>query len=135
LEAVGDAVSFSVGRVTAEVRIEEIQVRRDLDEVPIEVRDSAEIAELSPTTVRVTVRGPRRMVAALTAADLRVFADAGTDGAARLSAEVPAPAELVAIDPKIATLRLVTTPVAVATPSPAPAGKKGSRKEAAAKKP
>lgn len=134
LEAVGDAISFNVGRVTAEVRIEEIQVRRDLDDVPIEVRNSVEIAELSPTSVTVTVRGPRRMVTALTAADVHVFADAGTDGAARLSAEVPAPAELVTIDPKTATLRLVTTP-AVATPSPAAAGKKAPRKDAAARKP
>lgn len=129
LEAVGDLLSFSVARVTAEVRIEEIQVRRELADVPVEVRNTSDAAEVAPATVTVTVRGPRRMVTALAASDIRVYADAANgDGVTKLAAEVPAPAELIAIEPKTATLRIMRPTAVPDTPLAAATGKVAAKK-------
>jgi YbbR domain-containing protein len=134
LESTGDYLSYNVSRVTAEVRIEEVQVRRELEAVAVEVRNTTEDALVSPTTVKVTVRGPKRMVGAIEADDLHVFVDAAAgEGVSRLAAEVPAPAELISIDPKTAILTIVrTTPTAAHGP-PAGADNKGPGKRSSGK--
>jgi YbbR domain-containing protein len=133
LEVVNDALSFTVSRVAAEVRIEEVQVRRELIDVPVEVRNASTPVEVVPPTVKVTVRGPKRMVAALSPGDLQVYADAAAgDGVVKLAADIPAPAELIAIDPKTGNLRITDATPPAATPSPRAAGKPASKKSARA---
>lgn len=119
LESVGDYISSDVPRVTVEVRIEEVQVRRELEGVAVEVRNTTADATVSPDSVKVTVRGPKRMVAALEPADVHVFADASSgDGVSKLAAEVPSPAELITLDPKTVILTLIdATPTPAETPS------------------
>ncbi len=128
LESAGDYLSYNISRVTAEVRIEEVQVRRELEDVAVEVRNTSDDALVSPTTVKVTLRGPKRMVGAIEAGDVHVFVDAAAgDGVAKLSAEVPAPAELISIEPKTVTLTLLR---ATPTPSDTPPPVEGEKKPA-----
>lgn len=120
LESVGDYISTDVARVAVEVRIEEVQVRRELEGVAVRVRGTTEDAIVAPDTVRVTVRGPKRMVAAIESTDVNVFVDAAAgDGVAKLLAEVPPPAELISLAPKTVVLTLVpATPTPSGSPLP-----------------
>lgn len=122
LESVGDYLSFSTPRVDVEVRIEEVVVRREISDVPIEIRNASDEASVKPAKTRLTIRGPQRLVTALEPEDLQVYvdvdADAGT-GEVKLVADVPVPVELISMEPE--SVQLTITKAAPATAEPAAA--------------
>jgi hypothetical protein len=114
LESAGDFVSFSTPRVTAEVGVEEVVVRQEVADVPIELRNSANTAEVAPLVATVTLRGPKRTVAALESGDVRLFVDASEGGGVvKVTAELPDTVELISIHPKTVKLTVVSS-----TPTP-----------------
>jgi YbbR domain-containing protein len=132
LEPAGDYISFDVPRVAVEVRIEEVLVRREIQGLPIVTRNAVGEAVLRPAYVKVTLRGPKRLVSSLEAQDIQVYVDAslGEDDA-KIQVDLPASVELVTLEPRTVTLTLVlSTPTAAASSrSPAakiePAARKG----------
>ncbi|MBI3783401.1 MAG: hypothetical protein HY270_08360, partial [Deltaproteobacteria bacterium] len=62
LENAGDYVSFSANRVAVQVRIDEISITREFKKVPVVVRNAEDESVLNPSTVRVVVKGPKRLV-------------------------------------------------------------------------
>jgi len=132
LESTGDYLSYDVSRVTAEIRIEEVQVRREVEGVAVEVRNTTENAAVSPASVEVTVRGPKRMVGAIQSGDIHVFVDAAAgEGIAKLLAEVPEPAELVSIEPKMVMLTVQRTTPTPTDRAASEAGAKGPKRKRA----
>ena len=103
LDSLGDYVSFSADRIAAQVHIEEVSVTRDLKRVPIELQHAASGFRLVPEAVRLTVRGPKRLLNSLKVTAGMVSVDAASDDAAdhmvKPSVELPAGIELVAMDP------------------------------------
>jgi YbbR domain-containing protein len=62
LEPSGEYVSFSASRVAVQLRVEEILVTREFRRVDVEVRNAPFPASVSPKSVTVTVRGPKRLL-------------------------------------------------------------------------
>lgn len=111
LEPAGDYFSFSVPRVEAEVRIEEVVVRREIKGVPIGIRNAAGDASVVPDRTTLTLRGPQRLVSSLEPNDLQVYVDASDgSGEASLIAEVPEPVELVSMKPEVVKLTVSGAP-------------------------
>jgi len=103
LEPAGEYLSFSAARVAAQVRIEEVAVTRELKGVPIEVRNAAERYRVIPDHVRLTVRGPKHLVANLELDEGAVYIDAEGVGVGahvvKPSVELPAGVSLVTLEP------------------------------------
>jgi YbbR domain-containing protein len=103
LEPAGDYISFSANRVAAQVRIEEVQTTRDFKAVAIEVRKAGTPYRLTPDRVRVTLRGPKRLLNTLELAAGAIYVNADGipvgDHIVKPAADLPAGVELVALDP------------------------------------
>jgi len=109
LEPVSDYLSFSAGRVAVQLRIDEVLVSREFKRVPIEVRNADYAVRLVPEQLRVTVRGPKRLVDMLEMDHGAVYIDAKRDDpgeyAVKPTVDLPTGVELVSSDP--ATVQLV----------------------------
>ena len=103
LDSLGDYVSFSADRIAAQVHIEEVSVTREFKRVPIELQHAASGFRLVPDAVRLSVRGPKRLLNSLELTAGMVSVDAASDDApdhmVKPSVELPAGVELVATDP------------------------------------
>lgn len=103
IEPLGEYVTARPGSVRAEVEIEEVRIERELPEVPVDiVTDQDGDLVLAPATVRVALRGPRRVLEPVEAAGLaRIDATGLAPGEHRVAVEVAVPeeAELVEVTP------------------------------------
>jgi len=108
LAPVGEYVSLSAARVAAQIRIDEVEVTRELSQVPVEVRNTTYRYRVRPEAVRLTLRGPKRLLRGLEPAEVPVYIDAGREGlgerSVRPAIELPSGLELVSMEP--ATVRL-----------------------------
>ncbi len=112
LEASGDYVSFSASRVAVQLRAEEILVTREFRRVPVEVRNARFASVLSPRTVAVTVRGPKRLLGAEEgAAEPAAFVDVNGKAPGQhvvdVSVTVPEGVEIVQVDPAQVSVKLL----------------------------
>lgn len=112
LEPVGDYFTYSADRVATQVRISEVQATREIARVPVDVQRAGYRFSVSPASVRVMVRGPRRLLDDLDPARVLVQADATGHGAGkhRLTPRVIVPSglEVVDLDPATVDVRLWT---------------------------
>jgi len=114
LEATGDYLSFSATRVAVQVRIEEVPLTRELKRVPVEVRPTPTTgARIVPETVKLTVRGPKHLVADLELGPGAVYIDAdeGRDPGTHVlkpTVELPPGVELFSVEPP--EVKLVVPP-------------------------
>ena len=119
IEPLGEYVTPRPGSVQAIVEIEELQIERILDDVPIAVMGNPDLEHaIAPSTARVTLRGPRRVVDVITADGLAsVDAIDLEPGVHVVEVIVTAPEEVavVAVEPDAATLT-----IAAPTPTPVP---------------
>jgi len=103
LDPTGDYISLSANRVAVQVRIEEVQTTRDFKGVAVEVRNAGTPYRLTPDRVRMTVRGPKRLLSNLELESGAVYIDAGglALGAHTLkpSVDLPAGVELGSLEP------------------------------------
>ncbi len=103
LDALGDYISSSANRVAVQVRIEEVSVTREFKRAPIDLQNAVAGARLVPDAVRLTVRGPKRVLNGLELTpDMLTVDAAASDGASHLvkpSVELPTGVELVSMDP------------------------------------
>ncbi|MCX8073420.1 MAG: CdaR family protein [Candidatus Binatia bacterium] len=103
LEPVGDYVSFSATRVVVQLRVEDVITTRELRRVPIEVRNARSSAAVTPGTVRVLLRGPKRLLQEAGIEERLAYVDASgkSPGRHRLAVvyDPPAGAEVVSIEP------------------------------------
>src|SRR5262249_17765223 len=105
LETTGEYLSFSATRVAAQVRIEEIPLTRELKRVPVELRHASNSGlRIVPESVKLTVRGPKHLVADLELGPGAVYIDADEDHGAgtrmlKPTVELPAGVELFSVDP------------------------------------
>lgn len=110
LDTPREYLSFSAALVHAQVRIEEATRTRTLREVPVTVRDGDARTRVTPATIALTVRGPRRAVDALELVDGAVYIDAANapPGTHRRTPVVTLPAgiELVGHEPGTVQLRV-----------------------------
>jgi len=110
LEVPGEYASYSASLVHVQVRLEEPQETRILKNVQIVVRNSDYQANLKPSTVKITVRGPRSAVQSLELAPGAVYTDAKERGPGNYretpSVELPAAVELVKLEPEKVRLQL-----------------------------
>jgi len=111
LENPGEYVSYSANKVNAQVELAEPEHTRVLSNVPVVVRNSEDATQLSPATVRVTVRGPRSVIESLELGHGAVYIDAAglTPGHYLLAplVDLPANVELVQQEPTKMQLRIV----------------------------
>ena len=110
LESSGDYISFSANRVAAQVRIEDVQVTREFKSVPIEVRNASTPYRLTPDHLRLSVRGPKRLLSSLELDPGAVYIDADGVGMGqhtlKPSVELPTGVEMVSLDPAKVELTL-----------------------------
>jgi YbbR domain-containing protein len=103
LEPPSEYLSFSANRVAAQVRIEEVLVTREFKRVEVSVRSAALRYRVRPDHVRVTVRGPRRLVDNLELGPGAVYVDAAGETAGehvlKLTVEVPAGVHIISVEP------------------------------------
>jgi YbbR domain-containing protein len=103
LEAAGDYISFSANRVAAQVRIEEVQGTREFKAVPIEVHHAGAPFRLTPDRLRLTVRGPKRLLSNLELDPGAVYIDASDIAVGQYtlkpSVELPTGVQVVSVDP------------------------------------
>jgi YbbR domain-containing protein len=103
LDSMGDYVSSSADRVAVQVHIEEVSVTREFKRASIELHNAAAGTRLVPDAVRLTVRGPKRLVTTLEIPPGAVSVDAAGDDdhdhMVKPTAELPAGIEVVTIDP------------------------------------
>jgi YbbR domain-containing protein len=103
LEPAGDYISFSASRVAAQVRIEEVQTTREFKSVAVDVRNATVPYRVIPDRLRITVRGPKRLLSNLELEQGAVYIDA--DGVAvgrhsvKPSVDVPTGVQVVSLDP------------------------------------
>jgi YbbR domain-containing protein len=110
LESAGEYLSFSANRVAAQVRFEEVLSVREFKRVPIEVRNAEDAFRVTPDSVRLTVRGPKRLVGELELQPGAVYIDAQDlsvgEHVMKPSVEVPPGVEIVSLEPAKTTLKL-----------------------------
>ena len=110
LEPSGDYISFSANRVAAQVRIEEVQTTRDFKGVAIEVRNAGAPFRLTPDRVRVTLRGPKRLLSDLELDAGAIYIDADGvplgDHTLKPAADLPTGVEMVSLEPAKVQLSL-----------------------------
>jgi YbbR domain-containing protein len=103
LEPPSEYLSFSANRVAAQVRIEEVQVTREFKRVDVNVRNASLRYRVRPDHVRVTVRGPRRLVDNLELGSGSVYLDAAGETAGehvvKPTVEVPAGVQIISVEP------------------------------------
>jgi YbbR domain-containing protein len=103
LEAPGEYMSLSANRAAVQVRIEEVEVSRELKRVEVAVRNADLEHRVIPDHVRLTVRGPKHLIGNLEMAQGAVYIDAqGADvgeHVAKPTVDVPTGIELVSVDP------------------------------------
>ncbi|MCK6554631.1 hypothetical protein L6Q96_08650 [Candidatus Binatia bacterium] len=112
LEPVGDYFTYSADRVAVQVRIAEVQAAREIGRVAVDVQRTGLKHRVTPATVRVMVRGPRRLLEDLGPSRILVQVDANGLGAGthRLTPRVVVPngLEVVDLDPATVDLKLWT---------------------------
>ncbi len=110
LEPAGDYVSFSATRVIVQLRVEEVITTKVL-RVPVEVRNARNVATARPETVRVLLRGPKRLLQEPSLEERLAYVDASgkAPGTHRLPAlyDPPEGVEVVSIDPAELSVRIV----------------------------
>jgi len=120
LDNLGDYISSSANRVAVQVRIEEVSVTREFKHAVIDLQNAAG-ARLVPDAVRLTVRGPKRLLNSFELTPDMLTVDAAARDVAnhmiKPSVELPPGVELVSMDP--AEVKLV--------PPPEPPRRKGRR--------
>jgi len=103
LDPTGDYISLSANRVAAQVRIEEVQTTRDLKGVAVEVRNAGAPYRVTPDRLRLTLRGPKRLLSNLELEPGAVYIDAGGmplgEHALKPSVDLPAGVALGSLDP------------------------------------
>ena len=103
LDPAGDYISFSANRVAAKVRIEEVQTTREFKGVVIAVHNATVPYRVTPDRLRLTVRGPKRLLSNLELEPGAVYIDA--DGVpvgehtVKPSVDLPAGLDVVSLDP------------------------------------
>lgn len=113
LEPVGDYVSFSAVRVAVQLRVEEIFVAKEIRRVKVEVRNARLQSVVTPPTVDLTVRGPKRLLQeGSNLPEVSVYWDAEDKGPGRYEASplinVPDGLEVVAVRPKLVRVTLLS---------------------------
>jgi YbbR domain-containing protein len=86
-------------------------VEKQIDDVPVRARNLASRlqAQVSPRTIRVTVRGSRESLAALHSDDVQAFVDLAGLGSGQYKLRVqvdPAPFGVTAIDPAVVSITI-----------------------------
>ncbi|GIW45833.1 MAG: hypothetical protein KatS3mg077_3115 [Candidatus Binatia bacterium] len=108
LEPAGDYVSFSATRVAVQFRIEEVVTTRELRRVAVEVRGARSTVKVSPPTVKILLRGPKRALQEPGLDERPAYVDASgkLPGRYRLLVTYDAPAgtELISIEPPEVTV-------------------------------
>jgi YbbR domain-containing protein len=103
LEPPSEYLSFSANRVAAQVRIEEVPATREFKRVDVNVRNASLRYRVRPDHVRVTVRGPRRLVDNLELGSGSVYLDAAGETAGehvvKPTVEVPAGVQIISVEP------------------------------------
>ncbi|HVM95543.1 MAG TPA: CdaR family protein, partial [Candidatus Acidoferrales bacterium] len=103
LESAGDYVAFSASRIAVQVRIEEVSVAREFKKVPLVVRNSDGDSSISPSSVRVVVKGPKQAVNDLDVGRLVAYVDATGKRPGEYfmkpAVELPEGAELTSVEP------------------------------------
>jgi len=114
LESAGDYLSFSTGRVAAQIRIEELSQTREIKRVQLELRGRGAEWQAVPDAVRVVVRGPRRTVTDLELADGAAYVEAAEDKTGEHTAQVmvdlPDRVQLMAVEPSQAKIVMKRPP-------------------------
>jgi YbbR domain-containing protein len=109
LESAGDYVAFSASRIAVQVRIEETAVTRELKKVTIRVRNATQEAVVTPSTVRLVVKGPRRLVSGLELNEEAAYVDAAEkrpgEYVVKPIVDLPEGVDIVSSDPE--TVKLV----------------------------
>jgi len=110
LDSASEYVSYSANRVAVQVRIDEPSTTREFKRVPIVVRNGTHGVRLAPEVVRLTVRGPKRLLGSLELPSGAVYIDAeGTpvgEHVMKPGVDLPAGVELVSMDPAQVKLTL-----------------------------
>jgi hypothetical protein len=110
LDAPGEYLSLSAGRVAAQVHVEEVRVTREFKRVAIQVRNVSLRYRVRPDYVRITVRGPKRLVDNIELGADAVYIDAEGKGAGehtmKPAVELPAGVQIVSVEPPNVQLTL-----------------------------
>lgn len=103
LEPAGDYVSFSATRVAVQLRVEEVITTKELRRVRVEIRNARSVASVTPETVRILLRGPKRLLQEPGMDERFAYVDASgkAPGRHRLAVmyDPPEGVELVSINP------------------------------------
>jgi YbbR domain-containing protein len=103
LEPPSEYLSFSANLVAAQVRIEEMPVTREFKRVEVDVRNASLRYRVRPDQVRVSVRGPRRLVDNLELGPGAVYIDAKGETVGehvvKPTVELPAGVQVVSVEP------------------------------------
>ncbi len=110
LDPPSEYLAFSANRVAAQVRIEEVPVTREFKGVEVQVRNAALEYRVRPDHLRVTVRGPRRLVDNLELDAGAVYIDAEGvtvgDYLLKPTVDLPSGVQLVSLEPARVELAL-----------------------------
>jgi YbbR domain-containing protein len=103
LDPAGDYVAFSASRVAAQLRIDEVSATREFKAQPIRIRNAAQTVSIIPSTVRLVVRGPKRLVGSFELGENAVSVDASQLSAGENTikplVELPEGIEEVSVEP------------------------------------
>ncbi len=110
LEPPSEYLAFSANRIAAQVRIEEVPATREFKRIAVTVRNASLPYSLNPDHVRVTLRGPRRLLDNLELNDGAVYINAEGAGVGdhmlKVAVELPSGVQSVAVDPARVQLTL-----------------------------
>lgn len=110
LEPPGEYVLLSATRVAVQIRIEEVVTTRELRRVPLEVRNARSAASVTPPTVRIILRGPKRILGEPELEGRPAFVDASGKGFGRHTLNVqfdpPSGVEVLSIDPAAVQVKI-----------------------------
>jgi hypothetical protein len=123
LAPIGEYLTYSVKRVTARARIEDVVLERSFAAIPVAAVNLGDGWRVSPETVTVNVRGPRRLVRLLQPDSLTISVDAAESpedgGPITPQVQLPEELELVSVQPAQVHIEVPappTEPAATATP-------------------
>ncbi len=110
LEPPSEYLAFSASRVAAQVRIEEQFATREFKHIAVTVRNASLPYSVSPDHVRLTVRGPRRLLDSLELTDGAVYIDAEGENVGshplKVVVELPSGVQPVSVEPARVQLTL-----------------------------